>query len=95
MGDKKDSIPYQVRINNFLYAQQQKPYVPPTEEEICQIEEVEYTINKFYAESVRPVMELIQMGRIEEAIEKYTTCATVEELEPVAGKKTKKVKVKK
>lgn len=90
MGTKNDNIPYQVRINNFLYELQQKPYQLPTAEDIDSIEEVEFTVNRFYGEAVKPVIELIHMGRVEEAVEIYTNLSQVEELEPMKEKVKKK-----
>lgn len=86
MDKKQDNIPYQVRINNFLYDLQQQPYKHPSEDDVLDIEEVEMTVNRIYMESVKPVMELIHMGKIDEAIEKYTSLEQVEQMERVVEK---------
>lgn len=86
MDKKQDNLPYQVRINNFLYNLQQQPYKHPSDDELLDIEEVEMTVNRIYMESVRPVIELIHMGRIDEAIETYTSLESLEQMEKVTAK---------
>lgn len=86
MDKKKDELPYQVRINNFLYNLQQQPYKHPSDEDVLDIEEVEMTVNRIYMESVRPVIELIHMGKIDEAVEKYASLGQVEQMEKVVAK---------
>lgn len=92
MGIENDSIPYEIRIKNFLYELQQKPYQLPTEEDLCAITEEEFTINRLYAEAVKPVIELIHTGKIEAAKEIYSLVAVIDSMEPVKEKvKNKKM----
>lgn len=83
----EDSIPYEVRMRNYIYRLQQEPKTPPTEDELDELDEIlhgtEYTVNRLYGETVRPVMELIQMGRIEDAVKQYESIAEQTEDNPI------------
>lgn len=86
---REDNLPYEVRINNFLYELQKQPYHIPTEDEIAEIPETEFVVNRLYGEVVKPVIELIQMGRIDEAKETYEEIRTSSSFEPIKVYKKK------
>ncbi len=66
-----------------MYEFNKEPHETLTDEELAKINEQSFLVNRMYGEVVKPVIELIQMGRIEEAKLRYCEVVSKDAIEPV------------